>query len=162
MGIATGLAFDKNSNLYVGDRSGSIFKISPGKEIFVFATLEPSVAAYHLAYGLDDYLYVTGPTTSSFDSIYRISPTGEVERFFTGLGRPQGMAFDIEGNLYVVASHRGRRGVFRFARKGSVPELAVSGLNLVGLAFDHSANLIVADNSSVYRVHAGSMGKPLP
>jgi len=67
MGIATGIAFDRGGNLYVGDRSGSIFKISPEKEIFVFATLEPSIAAYHLAFGLDDHLYVTGPTTSSFD-----------------------------------------------------------------------------------------------
>src|SRR5205823_1705115 len=49
MGIATGIAFDHDGNLYVGDRSGSIFKISPNKEIFVFATLEPSIAAYHLA-----------------------------------------------------------------------------------------------------------------
>lgn len=162
MGIATGLAFDRNNNLYVGDRSGSVFKISPGKEIFVFATLEPSVAAYHLAYGLDDYLYVSGPTTSSNDTIYRISPTGEVSRFFTGLGRPQGMAFDIEGNLFVVASYRGRRGILRFDKQGGAPELAVSGLNLVGLAFDLAGNVIAADNSSVYRVHIGTAGKPLP
>src|SRR5438093_128189 len=114
MGIATGIAFDRDGNLYVGDRSGSIFKISSSKEIFVFATLEPSIAAYHLAFGFDDYLYVAGPTTSSFDSIYRISPSGTVDRFFTGLGRPQGLAFDIEGTLYAVASYRGRRGIFRF------------------------------------------------
>src|SRR5580658_9923994 len=50
MGIATGIAFDKNRSLYVGDRSGTIFKISPDREIFVFATLEPSIAAYHLAF----------------------------------------------------------------------------------------------------------------
>jgi sugar lactone lactonase YvrE len=162
MGIATGLAFDRNSNLYVGDRSGSIFKISPGKEIFVFATLEPSVSAYHMALGPDDYLYVTGPTTSSFDSIHRVSPTGEVETFFTGLGRPQGMAFDIEGRLYVAASHRGRRGILRFDPKAGGPELTVAGLSLVGMAFDFSGNLIVADNSSVYRVQAGVNGKPLP
>ena len=161
MGIATGLTCDRNGNLYVGDRSGSIFKISPSKEIFVFATLEPSMAAYHLAYGMDDYLYVTGPTTSSFDSVYRISPTGEVEKFFTGLGRPQGSAFDVDGNLYVVASYRGRRGVLRFGADGGDPELAIAGLNLVGLAFDSSGNLIVADNSSVYRVPGGANGKPL-
>src|SRR5271167_2963358 len=29
MGVATGIAFDKGGNLYVGDRSGTIFKISP-------------------------------------------------------------------------------------------------------------------------------------
>ena len=161
MGIATGIALDHEGNLYVGDRSGSIFKISPNKEIFVFATLEPSIAAYHLVFGFDDYLYVTGPTTSSFDSIYRISPSGEVDRFFTGLGRPQGVAFDIEGNLYAVASYRGRRGIFRF-RDPKKPELMVAGLSLVGLAFDLHENLMVVDSGSLYRVRLGIMGKPLP
>ncbi len=64
MGVATGIAFDKNENLFVGDRSGTIFKISPSREIFVFATLEPSLAAYHLAFHPSGDLYVTGPTTS--------------------------------------------------------------------------------------------------
>ena len=100
---------------------------APSKEIFVFATLEPSIAAYHLAFGFDDYLYVSGPTTSSFDSIYRISPSGEVDRFFTGLGRPQGLAFDIEGTSYAVASYRGRRGIFRF-RDPKKPELVRCGI----------------------------------
>jgi sugar lactone lactonase YvrE len=161
MGIATGIAFDRGSNLYVGDRSGSIFKISPEKEIFVFATLEPSIAAYHLAFGLDDHLYVTGPTTSSFDSIYRISPAGQVERFFTGLGRPQGLAVDIEGSLYVVASYRGRRGILRF-KKDSGPEPIVAGINLVGIAFDFDDNLIVAESGSLFSVPLGITGKPLP
>jgi hypothetical protein len=161
MGIATGIAFDQDGNLYVGDRTGSIFKINSSKEIFVFATLEPSIAAYHLAFGFDDYLYVTGPTTSSFDSIYRIAPNGEVEKFFTGLGRPQGMAFDIEGHLNVVASYRGRRGIFRF-RQPKKPDLVVAGLSLVGLAFDLQENLMVVDSGSLYRVRLGIMGKPLP
>jgi len=161
MGIATGIIFDRDGNLYVGDRTGSIFKISASKEIFVFATLEPSIAAYHMAFGFDDYLYVTGPTTSSFDSIYRVSPAGQVEKFFTGLGRPQGIAFDVDGNLYAVASYSGRRGIFR-CRDPKKPELVVAGLNLVGLAFDQDQNLMVVDASSLYRVHLGISGKPLP
>jgi len=161
MGIASGLAFDREGNLYVGDRSGSIFKISPNKEVFVYATLEPSIAAYHMAFGFDDHLYVAGPTTSSFDSIYRVSPSGQVERFFTGLGRPQGLAFDIQGGLYVVASYRGRRGIFRF-RETRKPDLVVAGLSLVGLAFDFDENLIVADAASIYRVRLGIVGRPLP
>ncbi|MBC8166011.1 MAG: gluconolaconase, partial [Bryobacteraceae bacterium] len=110
MGIATGIAFDPDDNLYVGDRSGTIFKISRQRQIYVFATMEPSIAAYHLAFGPDGNLYTTGPTTSSFDSVYRVTPEGEVEIFYRGLGRPQGLAFDAEGRLYVAASLAGRRG----------------------------------------------------
>src|SRR6201997_3692028 len=105
MGIATGIAFDGDGNLYVGDRSGTVFKISPSREIFVFATLEPSVAAYHLAFSPTGELFVTGPTTSSFDRVFRINQKGEISTFYRGLGRPQGLAFDRRGNLYVAASY---------------------------------------------------------
>ena len=90
MGVATGLAFDRLGNLYVGDRSGTIFKIAPDRQIFVFATLEPSVAAYHLAFSPNGNLYVTGPTTSSNDCVYEIDQSGLVTPFFSHLGRPQG------------------------------------------------------------------------
>src|SRR5205809_2882177 len=86
MGIATGIAFDREQNLYVGDRSGTIFKIARDRQIFVFATLEPSVSAYHLTFGPDQSLYVTGPTTSSYDSVHRIDPHGEVSVYYRGLG----------------------------------------------------------------------------
>src|SRR5260370_3448875 len=113
MGVATGIAFDSERNLFVGDRSGTIFKISPTRQIFVFATLEPSISAYHLTFGPDGYLYVTRPTTSSFDAVFRIDHEGQAETFYRGLGRPQGMAFDEEGRLYVAASISGRKRVVR-------------------------------------------------
>jgi len=154
MGVATGIAFDREQNLYVGDRSGTIFKISPGRQIFVFATLEPSISAYHLAFGRDDYLYVTGPTTSSFDSVHRISHAGEVELFYRGLGRPQGMAFDDGGNLYVAASIAGRKGVVRVTPERNA-ELFLSGPGIVGLAFTPSRAMVVATTNAIYRVDVG-------
>jgi sugar lactone lactonase YvrE len=157
MGVATGLAFDREQNLYVGDRSGTIFKISPNRQIFVFATIEPSIAAYHLAFGPDNYLYVTGPTTSSFDSVYRISHEGEVEVFYRGLGRPQGMAFDEEGHLYVAASISGRKGVVRIHPNGKA-DLYLSGPGIVGLAFTPSRSIVVATTNAIYRVDAGIKG----
>ncbi len=160
MGVATGLAFDSEKNLYVGDRSGTIFKISPDRQIFVFATLEPSIAAYHLAMGPDNYLYVTGPTTSSFDSVYRISHQGEVEVFYRGLGRPQGMAFDTEGRLYVAASMAGRKGVVRIYPDKRA-DLFLSGPGIVGLAFTPSRALIVATTNALFRVDVGIKGRPL-
>ncbi len=161
MGVATGIAFDPDENLYVGDRQGTIFKISRSRQIYVFATVEPSIAAYHLAFGPDHHLYVTGPTTSSFDSVYRVAPTGDVDTFYRGLGRPQGMAFDAEGRLYVAASLGGRRGVVRIGADRQ-PELFLSGPNIVGLAFTPSRSIVVATNGVLYRVDAGIMGRPLP
>jgi hypothetical protein len=160
MGVATGLAFDEEGNLYVGDRSGTIFKIAPNRQIFVFATLEPSISAYHLAFGPDKYLYVTGPTTSSFDSVYRIAHSGEVEVFYRGLGRPQGMAFDAEDRLYVAASLSGRKGVVRFA-KDRTPELFLSGPGIVGLAFTPSRAMVLTTTNALYRVDAGIKGRLL-
>ena len=160
MGVATGIAFDRDENLYVGDRTGTIFKISPDRQIFVFATIEPSVAAYHLAFSPAGDLYVTGPTTSSFDHVMRISPAGEVTSFYRGLGRPQGMAFDIEGNLYVAASLAGRRGVVRLTPDAKA-ELAVSGYDLVGLAFGRHGSMILATHSSLVDLPLGVEGMPL-
>lgn len=161
MGVATGLAFDSDENLYVGDRSGTIFKISKTRQIYVFATLEPSIAAYHLAFGADDYLYVTGPTTSSFDSIYRISHAGEVETFFRGIGRPQGLAVDAAGRLYVSGSLGGRRGIVRLDQSAK-PEQFLSGPGIVGLAFTPSRAMIVATQNALFRVDVDIAGRPLP
>lgn len=161
MGVATGIAFDGEGNLYVGDRQGTIFKISPTRQIYVFATVEPSIAAYHLTFGPEGYLYITGPTTSSFDAVYRVSPAGEVETFYRGLGRPQGMAFDEEDRLYVAASLGGRRGVVRIGQDRK-PELFLSGPGVVGLAFSPSRSMVVATNSALYRVDVGVKGRPLP
>ena len=88
MGVATGIAFDRVGNLFVGDRSGTVFKISPEREIFVFATLEPSVAAYHLVFHPSGELFVSGPTTSSYDRVYRITQGGEVHRLLPRAGSP--------------------------------------------------------------------------
>ena len=152
MGVATGMAFDGDGNLYVGDRSGTIFKISPERQIYVFATMEASISAYHLAFGPDGYLYVTGPTTS-YDSVHRISGAGEVEVFYRGLGRPQGLAFDHEGRLYVSASLKGSRGLVRIDANRKA-ELYLSGPHIVGLAFSPLRDLIVATTGALFRVSA--------
>jgi sugar lactone lactonase YvrE len=160
MGVATGIAFDTEGNLYVGDRSGTIFKIGSDRQIFVFATIEPSVAAYHLAFDDSGNLYVSGPTTSSFDAVYQVDPHGHVEVFYRGLGRPQGLAFDAKGNLYVAASLHGRRGIVKITpdRKAS---LAVSGQNLVGIAFTPDKSAILATNSGLHHLDWGIAGRPL-
>lgn len=161
MGVATGIAFDQRGNLYVGDRSGTIFKIDQEQQVFVFATLEPSIAAYHLAFSPEGDLFVTGPTTSSFDVIHRINQQGEVSLFYRGLGRPQGLAFDENGTLYVAASLQGRRGIVRVTPDAQA-DLFLSGPGVVGLAFTPSKSMVLSTNNALYRVDVGIRGKSLP
>jgi sugar lactone lactonase YvrE len=160
MGVATGIAFDREQNLYVGDRSGTIFKVGRDQQMFVFATLEPSVSAYHLAFGPKGDLFVTGPTTSSFDCVYKIQPNGAVSNFYKGLGRPQGLAFDIDGNLYVAASLGGKRGIVKITPVASAT-LEVAGHGLVGLAFAPGRSVILATTNAVHHLSWDIQGLPL-
>jgi DNA-binding beta-propeller fold protein YncE len=158
LGIATGLAFNHQGDMFVGDRTGAIYRVNEIGEAHAWAQLEPSVSAYHLAFGPDDALYVTGPTVSSFDAITRIDDDGEPAVFYRGLGRPQGLAFDVEGNLYVAASLRGRRGIVRISPDAIQAEIVVAGMNLVGLAFSAKGEMIVATNEAVYSLPLGIQG----
>src|SRR5215203_5337969 len=158
LGVATGLAFDRAGRMYVGDRTGTIHRVNGRGESEVWALLEPSVAAYHLAFGPDEQLYVTGPTVSSSESVHRIDRDGRTSVFFKGLGRPNGLAFDRDGNLYVAASYRGRRGVVRISADGREAELAVAGTNVVGLCFDAAGNMLVATGEAIYSLPLGLSG----
>ena len=160
MGVATGIAFDAAENLYVGDRSGTIFKIARDRQIFVFATLEPSVSAYHIAFGPHGAMFVTGPSTSSFDCVYKVDPHGTVSVFYRGLGRPQGLALDVEGNVYVAASLAGKRGIVKITPQAKA-NLEVSGQGLVGLAFAPGKSAILATNSAVHHISWNIQGLPL-
>jgi len=162
MGVATGAAFDSDGNLFVGDRSGTIFKIAPSQndaapQIFVYATLEPSAAAYHLAVGTDGTLYATAPSLSPNDCIWAIDRDGTTSAWFRGLGRPQGLALDSESNLYVAASLHGQRGIVRITPAGQA-ELVLAGYNLVGIAFSPLGTAVLATNEAVFDVDLGVEG----
>jgi len=156
LGVATGIAFDADGDLYVGDRSGTIFKIRHARgpapqETFVFATLEPSISAYHLAFDSKGTLYVTGPTTASSQAIHAIDRDGSSTIFYRGLGRAQGLAFDADDNLYVAASLAGDRGIVKITPEGSA-SLVVAGSNLVGLCFLAGGRAALATRDAVYEI----------
>jgi sugar lactone lactonase YvrE len=152
LGIATGIAFDRGGTLFVGDRGGGIYAVEPKGSVRRFAKLPASVAAYHLAFGPDGDLYVTAPTLSNDDPVFRISPDGTIALFLEHLARPQGLAFDREGRLHVVAIRGGERGIHRAAASGEA-HLVVAGENLVGLAFDSRGRMVIASTNAVYRLN---------
>jgi sugar lactone lactonase YvrE len=151
LGVACGLAFSSEGALFVGDRSGTIFRVDESGRATIFTSLPPSVAAFHLAFGPDGALYVTGPTLSSYDDLYRIASDGTVTTRYARFGRPQGLAFDPDGTLFVVEALAGSSGLYRVPLTGA-PELVLSGPGLVGVAFDASGTLVVSSNDTAYRL----------
>lgn len=154
LGVACGLAFGPDGMLFVGDRSGTIFRVDASGHATTFATLPASVAAFHLAIGPDRALYVTGPTLSSYDPLYRIDPDGSVAMAYARFGRPQGLAFDPTGTLFVVEALAGASGLYRVTPDKD-PELVLAGPALVGVAFDPDGNTVVASNETAYRLPVG-------
>jgi sugar lactone lactonase YvrE len=148
--VACGLAFDDDGWMYVGDRSGTIFRVRDGSAK-AFATVPPSVAAFHLAMSPQGELFVSAPTLGTYDHIYRIGRDGEIGTLAHTMGRPQGMAFSPDGLLHVTDALAGAGGLYRFRRYDEEPELVVSGNALVGVAFGPTGELAVATNDTAYR-----------
>ncbi len=150
LGVACGLAFAADGTLYVGDSSGTIVKLDPSGHATPLASLPASVAAFHLALGPDESLYVTGPTLAPSDPVYRIGQDGRVSIHSQAFGRPQGLAFDAEGTLFVIEALAGGSGLYRVPAAGA-PELVLDGPGLVGVAFGPDGSLVVCTNHTAYR-----------
>ena len=154
LGVACGLAFDADGWLYVGDRSGTVFRVRDGT-VVPFVTLPPSVAAFHLAMSPAGELFVTAPTLGSYDHVYKVDRQGTrrglAARVF---GRPQGLAFAPDGSLHVadaLASGRRRLPVRRPAVGAGAGD---GGSGLVGVAFGGDGTCVVASNHTAYRFDA--------
>jgi hypothetical protein len=83
-----------------------------------------------------------------------VDPHGTVSVFYRGLGRPQGLAFDIQGNLYVAASLAGKRGIVKITPEKKA-SLVVSGHSLVGLAFTRKEGAVLATINSIFHLAWG-------
>jgi hypothetical protein len=154
LGVACGIAFGSDGTMFVGDRSGTIFRLGSSGKVIPFVSLPPSIAAFHLAMGPDDGLFVTAPTFATCDHVYRVDRQGDVSIVSSEFGRPQGLAVDADGALYVVDALAGSAGLFRL-RAGRPRELVLSAPALVGVAFDPAGGMVVSSNDTLYRLDVG-------
>jgi hypothetical protein len=149
LGIACGLAFTSDGTMYVGDRSGTLFRVNAAGRVFPFASLPPSIAAFHVAVDADEAVYVSGPTLSTCDVIHRVDRRGEIDVFAKGFGRPQGLAMDAAGALHVAEALAGASGIYRVGPDGR-RELMLAGEGVIGLAFHPERGVAVSSAEHAY------------
>jgi hypothetical protein len=144
LGVATGLAFSPDGTLFVGDRAGTIFKVTADRQVESFATLPASVAAFHLAFGPDGNLYVAAPTLASRDPLYRITP----DRLVDVVLRADSAGRKVWRSTVRDALCRGcAGGVVRALQDWTSPRptpsrsLVVAAPALIGIAFNPSGGL---------------------
>ncbi len=150
LGVPCGIVFDSRGFLYVGDRTGKIYRIDASGNKEEFAHLEPSVSAYHLAMDAEDRLYVTGPTFAMRDHLYRFSRKGARESLCDAFARPQGMAFLPDGSLLISAGYQGKKGIFRYSPENGSIRHYIAAPILVGAAVA-GQDIFLASNNSIYR-----------
>ncbi len=139
LGVPTGLAFAPDGTLFVGDRSGSILRVSPDRQVETFATLPSSVAAFHLAFGPDDCLYVTAPTLATHDALYRITPDRLVDDGVRRVRAAAGTGVRLDAARSTSSTRwPARRGctASTCASGRPSPVLVLSAPALIGVAFD--------------------------
>jgi sugar lactone lactonase YvrE len=149
LGVPSGMVFDSKGFLYVGDRMGMIYRIDRSGSKEEFASLEPSISAYHMAIDSDDRLYVTGPTFSMRDCLFRCTKKGTAKPLIEGLARPQGLAFLPDGNLLISAGYKGKKGIFRYSPKNGSIHHDIAAPVMVGLAVA-GQDLFLASSNAIY------------
>ena len=150
LGVACGLAFAPDGTLFVGDRSGSIHRVSQGgARVEAFATLPPSVAAFHLAMGPDEMLYVTAPTLATRDAVHRFDASGRHETW-----RPRSAGHRAWRSIRTACCTWSKRWPAPPPSTGSTPagrrRPVVSGPGLIGVAFAADGTLIAATADSLF------------
>ena len=133
----TGLAFDKNGNLYVsdGDFNSNIVKIDPSGNVSVFAE-SLSGGDFGIAVDSSGNVYVASLLHSR---IYKYDPSGNGTLFaISGLGSLYGLAIDAGGDVY-AASESGA--IEKFDPSGNGTNFASGLSSLAGIALDSSGNL---------------------
>jgi hypothetical protein len=82
-----------------------------------------------------------------------------VDVFYDGFGRPQGLAFDDQGQLFVVDAVAGWSGLYRLPLDGrEPPRQVIAGGDLIGLAFDPRGGLVLVSQDTAYRLNVAVRG----
>jgi len=144
---ATGLAIDKNGNIYIGESSGKVSMLAPGASLAtVFATGFASVK--NIAVDASGNVYVADGSTA----IWKIPPGGGTAQAIGSFSAAAAVAVDAAGNIYVADAFF--FAIYKMAADGT-SQTKISADRASWIATDHNGNLVVSTlNARVMEIPA--------
>ena len=135
-----GLTFDSTGNLFVADRGGRILKFTPDGVQSTFAS--GLVFPIDLAFDSRGNLFVADYGASyGSGNIYKFTPDG-MRTTFASLNNPEGLAFDVAGNLFVGEAGTGY--IYKFTPNAVRSTFASGFVGEIDLTCDLAGNLFVS------------------
>jgi DNA-binding beta-propeller fold protein YncE len=188
LGNPVGIAVDSSGKIYVANYFDSVVVYSAGSNgnVAPIATISGSNTGLDHPQGIavdsGGKIYVTDYSAGITDSVFvysagsngNVAPIASISGSNTGLHKPQGIAVDSNGKIYVADvfvvknSASGSVFVYPAGSNGDVfPSAAISGSNTGlfqprGIALDPSGNIYAVDTRSVVVYPAGSNGNAAP
>ena len=151
LGVACGLAFAPDGTMFVGDRSGTLFRVNAAGRVDPFATLPPSVAAFHLAIGPRRGGLRQRPDARRPATGVSRGPPGEVSVFAEGFGRPQGLAVDAGRHAVCRRRAGGRERHLPGAARAAAASWWWRATGVIGLALHPERGVAVVSSDTAYR-----------
>jgi streptogramin lyase len=158
-GTPTGLTVDTSGNIYVADLGNyTVRKITPRAAVTTFAgspgiqgNLDGTGTNALLHYVNDVAADIAGNVyAADFDNnnIRKITPSGVVTTFITGVNSPTGIAVDAQDYVYIVSPQV--TAVQKISPSGVMIQLGAAGgfSDLYDVALDNSGNMYVCDRAT--------------
>lgn len=151
LGSVFGLAVNSLGEIFVGDQTGSLFKVdSTGKASF-YATLPETFKGYHFAFSETDELFVSIPSSVGKNFIYKVTTDQKAEPYLETMNILGALAFSPDGRLYWIENSREEGAVFRMNPDGEAEKVISAGF-LLGLNFNQAGDILLTDLHNLYQV----------
>lgn len=127
-----GIARDSKGNLYITEfNSSQLTRITANGVESTLASLE--TGPQNITVDAHDHIYVSywGSGNGTGNRVSKVTPDGQVTTYAQGISVPNGLAFDVQQNLYVVTTYDGL--VKRVSPQGAITDYSdLPGGGIIG------------------------------
>lgn len=149
LGSAFGIAINSMGEIFVGDQTGSLFKLdSTGKASF-YASLPETFKGYHFTFSPDDELYISMPSNVGKNYIFKFGKDKKLENVLETMNILGGIAFSPDGDFCWIENSREEGCIYMKNKENEVRKI-LSASFVLGITFNPLGDMIFSDLHNLY------------